>query len=141
MPLKNSTIFPNDIYQFHEEKDLDFFSINVPVKKTVSTGSNVTRINCTYLPFSSRMLERILYSPMSFFDTTPLGRILNRFSKDMDIMDVTIPMNFRMLCSQLYNVVGTIVVICYTIPIFTAVVIPIAIMYYLLQKFYVSTAR
>ena len=78
---------------------------------------------------------------MSFFDTTPLGRILNRFSKDMDIMDVTIPMNFRMLCSQLYNVVGTIVVICYTIPIFTAVVIPIAIMYYLLQKFYVSTAR
>ena len=87
------------------------------------------------------MLERILYSPMSFFDTTPLGRILNRFSKDMDIMDVTIPMNFRMLCSQLYNVVGTIVVICYTIPIFTAVVIPIAIMYYLLQKFYVSTAR
>jgi ABC-type multidrug transport system fused ATPase/permease subunit len=30
------------------------------------------------------MLKRILYSPMSFFDSTPSGRIINRFSKDMD---------------------------------------------------------
>ena len=87
------------------------------------------------------MLDRILHSPMSFFDTTPLGRILNRFSKDMDIMDVTIPQNIRMLCNQLYNVIGTIVVICFANPIFTAVVVPIMLMYYFLQKFYVTTAR
>ena len=30
------------------------------------------------------MLKRILFSPMSFFDVTPSGRIINRFSKDMD---------------------------------------------------------
>ncbi len=87
------------------------------------------------------MLERILRSPMSFFDTTPLGRILNRFSKDVDILDVTIPMNLRMLCNQLYNVVGTIFVICFANPLFIAVVLPIALMYYFLQKFYVTTAR
>ena len=78
---------------------------------------------------------------MYFFDTTPLGRILNRFSKDMDILDVTIPMNMRMLCNQLYNVVGTLFVICFANYWFIIVVIPILIMYYFLQKFYVTTAR
>ncbi len=97
---------------------------------------------------------------MSFFDTTPLGRILNRFSKDVDIVDVTIPVNLRALINQVQKyilkkinfagtcalfqsliVAGTLIAICYAQPIFISVVIPILIAYYLLQKFYVTTAR
>ncbi len=78
---------------------------------------------------------------MSFFDTTPLGRILNRFSKDVDIVDVTIPINLRALINQSLTVAGTLIVICYALPIFVTVVVPILIAYYLLQKFYVATAR
>ena len=48
------------------------------------------------------MLNRILRSPMSFFDTTPLGRILNRFSKDIDIVDVTIPGILRYIIKKLH---------------------------------------
>jgi ATP-binding cassette subfamily C (CFTR/MRP) protein 1 len=87
------------------------------------------------------MLMRILKSPMSFFDTTPLGRILNRFSKDIDIVDNTIPMTMRMVLNQLLNVLGTLVAIVFAMPIFIVVVIPIAVVYYFLQKFYVATAR
>ncbi len=87
------------------------------------------------------MLARIMRAPMSFFDTTPLGRVLNRFSKDVDIVDVTVPVNLRMLTNQALIVGGTLVVICYALPIFISVVVPILIMYYLLQKFYVATAR
>ena len=78
---------------------------------------------------------------MSYFDTTPLGRILNRFSKDIDIVDVTIPMNLRMLLTQSFNVLGTLFVICFANPLFLTVIVPIVLLYYFLQKFYVATAR
>merc|ERR1719244_1014198 len=89
----------------------------------------------------STMLMRILRSPMSFFDTTPLGRILNRFSKEIDVVDNQIPMNVRMMFTTSLNVAGTIFTIVFAMPFFIIVVIPVAVLYYFVQKFYVATAR
>ena len=51
-------------------------------------------LNFRFLTGSSRMhdemLSSVLRSPMAFFDSTPAGRILNRFSKDMDESESTI---------------------------------------------------
>jgi ATP-binding cassette subfamily C (CFTR/MRP) protein 12 len=41
------------------------------------------------------MLEHILLSTMAFFDTTPIGRIINRFSKDIDEVDLMIPTHIK----------------------------------------------
>jgi len=41
------------------------------------------------------MLENLLRNPIKFFDITPVGRVLNRFAKDVDTMDIILPMTLR----------------------------------------------
>ena len=80
-------------------------------------------------------------APMSFFDTNPKGRIVNRFAKDIDYVDFSIPATFNSLLRQSFTIIGTIGVICVTNPVFIAIIIPIGIGYWLLQKVYVATSR
>jgi ATP-binding cassette subfamily C (CFTR/MRP) protein 1 len=78
---------------------------------------------------------------MSFFDTTPLGRILNRFSKDVDVIDNVLPMVMRFWMVMFFAVLSVFIVISYSTPLFLAIALPIAILYYFVQRFYVATSR
>jgi len=82
------------------------------------------------------MLANIMRSPMMFFDTTPIGRILNRFSRDMDTVDVVLPFTIQACLSTFFNLLATIVVISYSTPIFLSVVVPLLVVYYLIQVSY-----
>ncbi|XP_017108722.1 multidrug resistance-associated protein 1 isoform X4 [Drosophila bipectinata] len=79
--------------------------------------------------------------PMELFDTTPLGRVVNRFAKDIDTVDNVLPFNIRVVLGQAFMVLATIVVISLSTPIFLAVIVPIAFLYYFAQRFYVATSR
>lgn len=87
------------------------------------------------------MLHRVLRAPMSFFDTTPMGRVLNRFSKDVDTADVTLRFNLRMLLMQFFRAVASFIIISMQNAIFLAFAIPLLIVYYFIQKFYIATSR
>lgn len=78
---------------------------------------------------------------MSFFDTTPLGRIINRFSRDVDIIDCAIIPSVRSWIVCVFAVFTTITAISYSTPIFLSVIVPMGIIYYFIQKFYVATSR
>ncbi|KAF5296656.1 hypothetical protein FQR65_LT10196 [Abscondita terminalis] len=88
------------------------------------------------------LLQRIVRAPSnSFFDVTPIGRILNRFSKDIDVLDNSLPMIIKGWFNCFLSVFSIFFVVSYTTPMFLVVVIPIGIIYYLIQRFYISTSR
>nr|UOU03337.1 ATP-binding cassette subfamily C1-6 [Brachionus rubens] len=87
------------------------------------------------------MLSSILRSNMQFFESTPLGRIINRFSKDIEAVENMIPMSYRILIRCLFQVIMTIIMISITTPWFLLPMIPIAIVYYFVQRYYVAAMR
>eukprot|EP01104_Vermistella_antarctica_P012859 TRINITY_DN3793_c1_g3_i1.p1 TRINITY_DN3793_c1_g3~~TRINITY_DN3793_c1_g3_i1.p1 ORF type:complete len:1624 (-),score=345.41 TRINITY_DN3793_c1_g3_i1:937-5808(-) len=87
------------------------------------------------------LLKRIIRAPMSFFDTTPLGRVLNRFSKDMYVIDEDLPRSFGFYLTMLFTVIGIIVIIIIVTPIFLIMCLPLAWIYNYVQNYYLETSR
>ncbi|XP_064537336.1 multidrug resistance-associated protein 1 isoform X5 [Drosophila montana] len=106
-------------------------------------SSLVLAIGCVRcaIAIHAQLLSSVLHWPMELFETTPQGRILNRFSKDIHVVDATLPMLLRVVLFCAIAVLATIVVISISTPIFLAVIVPIAFIYYFAQRFYVATSR
>lgn len=81
----------------------------------------------------SAVLRNIIASPMSFFEMTPVGRILNRFGKDLDVIDTLIAINFQAWMTCMLRVLTVPVIIGYSTPLFIAVIIPLGILYFVIQ--------
>ena len=79
------------------------------------------------------LLLNVLRSPGQFFDTTPFGRILNRFSKDIDVIDTMIPMNVRGFLMTCFHVISTVVVIAISTPLVLSILVPLGLLYYFIQ--------
>jgi ABC-type multidrug transport system fused ATPase/permease subunit len=78
---------------------------------------------------------------MSFFDSTPIGRVINRFSKDLDDIDVQLPSIFEQLLQNLLLIVTSIAVVGYAIPYFLVAVPFILVFYIWLVKYFRPTQR
>lgn len=79
------------------------------------------------------VLGNIARSPMTFFDTTPIGRIMNRFSKDIDTIDVTIAHNFQMWISCFLRVITVPIIVGMSTPLFLTTIVPLFIFYLIVQ--------
>ncbi|XP_039253748.2 ATP-binding cassette sub-family C member 5-like [Styela clava] len=66
------------------------------------------------------LFDKIMHSTMEFFDTTPTGRILNRFQKDQDMLDTIIPMLVDLVLSFWVLILSCLIFIAYVFPYFLA---------------------
>ena len=84
------------------------------------------------------LLLNILRSPNHFFDVTPTGRIINRFSKDLDTIDLMVPFTMTRFAHMALETLCTVGVIGYSTPLVLVVLVPLALLYYLIQVQYSS---
>ncbi|OCT93914.1 multidrug resistance-associated protein 1 isoform X2 [Xenopus laevis] len=96
---------------------------------------------CASRSLHNQMLDNILHLPLQFFETTPMGQVLNRFTKDVYVIDERFHYYLRTWLNCMLDVLGTIIVIVCATPLFILAVVPLGFLYLLIQRYYISSSR
>ncbi|CAN0919726.1 ABC transporter C family member 13 [Linum grandiflorum] len=80
-----------------------------------------------------RLLDKLLDAPIHFFDQTPSGRILNRFSSDLYTIDDSLPFMLNILVANFVGLLGIAMVLSYVQVFFLLLLLPFWIIYSKLQ--------
>ncbi|XP_029940293.1 multidrug resistance-associated protein 1-like [Salarias fasciatus] len=86
------------------------------------------------------LLHSVLHSPMSFFEATPSGNLLNRFSKEIDAIDCMIPDGLKMMLGYLFKLLEVCIIVLLATPFAGLVLLPLTAVYVFIQSFYVASS-
>lgn len=96
---------------------------------------------CGSADLHNRMLQGILYSSMRFFESNPIGRILNRATRDQQIIDDVLPTIFFDAVQTLIITLGVVFIICIIEPFLIFVIILLLTICWFLRCFYMRSNR
>uniref|UniRef100_A0A668AHU6 ATP-binding cassette, sub-family C (CFTR/MRP), member 10 n=1 Tax=Myripristis murdjan TaxID=586833 RepID=A0A668AHU6_9TELE len=96
---------------------------------------------CAATVIHNQLLDSVLKATTSFFDTTPLGRVLNRFSSDLYSVDDSLPFVLNILLANVFGLLGMLVVMTCGLPWVLVPLLPLGLLYHRTQLFYRHTSR
>ncbi|WWC92185.1 uncharacterized protein L201_007139 [Kwoniella dendrophila CBS 6074] len=88
-----------------------------------------------------RLLERVMRSTVRFFNVTPVGRIINRFSRDVETIDSSLNGALRTVIIYVASLIGAIVVVAAIVPWFLVPAAVISYLYYQYSVVYLRVGR
>lgn len=89
----------------------------------------------------NNMVTAVLKAPVLFFDSNPIGRILNRFSKDIGCLDEVLPLTFLFAVQMVFFVLTAVLLPLVANAWLAAVVLPIIILYVYIARYFMRTSR
>eukprot|EP00798_Chlamydomonas_sp_ICE-L_P010758 gene10758-17842_t len=84
----------------------------------------------------NRMVACLLRAPVSFFEATPVGRILNRVSRDQDEVDYNLPPLLMYMGNCFFRVLSTLLFLTIVQPPLLIMFVPLGVAYYFVQRYY-----
>ena len=89
----------------------------------------------------STMVKSVFRSPMQFFQTNPHGRLMNRFSKDINLLDEILPRTIFDFVQSASMVFGTIVISAIVLPYVLFLLPFLTVIFYYLHRYFVKSVR
>ena len=88
-----------------------------------------------------KMIHRIMRSPVRFFEKTPMGRIMNRASKDMKDVDQDVAFFTGDFLGNVVRATSYLIVILVVTPTALAGIIPVTVAYLFVARRYLRSSR
>lgn len=88
---------------------------------------------CAARNVHEKLIGVVMEARTSFFDATPVGRILNRFSSDLYTVDDSLPFILNIFLARLFAVFGVLVICVYSVPWIVLLLVPLGFVYYDVQ--------
>ncbi|KAG0327991.1 hypothetical protein BGZ99_006490 [Dissophora globulifera] len=100
----------------------------------------IARIRASFI-IHRDLISKLLRLPASFFDTTPLGRIINRASSDIAVIDEGLPWAFDTLIMYFISVAASLIIVSVSTPVFLLALPAFMVAVLVIQHYYLHSSR
>ncbi|KAL1122346.1 hypothetical protein AAG570_003751, partial [Ranatra chinensis] len=91
--------------------------------------------------FHRNLFDKLLKSPLVFFETTPIGRIQNLLSKDIAEIETYLPTSLEGMIQGIWQLAFAVFFICLVFPYFVLPLFGLTILYYFISKIFRAGIR